>query len=758
MERLAILRSTERNFIALLIVAALAACGSGGGGSLPSAIAPGNPGTGGSAPGGGSTPGGGGTTGSSSATQQVTLSITIPKKATTSLGRSPLYIPSNTGSMIMTLLSVNGTAAPSPTPQGPFNLTPGAGNPNCTTGANGTTCTFKIAAPVGSDIFVANTFASSNASGQSLGSGSILLSVQQNATNTANLSLTGPVATVQVVSAVTSLTNGNQPVINNDSVTRAPTTSAKRRAAASAATSGTRRPAGSSATPPPIPNVTTSRIFVIALDAQGNQIINPTTFDIPIMLQLGLGGLPANSATLAVTYAGLPGEPAAPSSTSIDGGKITVDAPSDVVTFGVSGITGPNSFSPTVVAEYTPQGGTAQTSTPLTFSVELPPPVAFLTTSATHVDPFTVGVPGNLNMTIGNAGTAATSGTTTLYVELPSGSTYNGDAGTDPSVTCSYAFGEVTCNTNTAIAVNQSIAVVVNVTLVVGSPQTYDATAYYGNAVNSSYGADASDSITVNNVATPALALSLADSGNGTLFATVPGAYAATLMNAGTAATSGAITLTDTLPTGAVFQNASGAGWICSNIGQAVTCTYAPSLASNAVTTLTLNVTPSQAIVDTHISNVATTSGGGSAPASATATTYISSPIVFSATGFNVGLQYGNAFAPGDLAVLDFGSLTPPTQHGSVSIIAKNGFTGHNYTLVNDTCTSGNFIDGTFDGQLGSVMANGTTPATFNMNFVGASPSPACNITVQDTSGNQAQLSITVESIPITVQGKRRQQ
>jgi hypothetical protein len=84
------------------------------------------------------------------------------------------------------------------------------------------------------------------------------------------------------------------------------TTTAKSLSTTRAGATASRRTATAaivSPTPPPAGPLT-SRIFVIALDAVGNQIINPTTFDIPIQVQLSLNGMPANSVSLNVAYAG----------------------------------------------------------------------------------------------------------------------------------------------------------------------------------------------------------------------------------------------------------------------------------------------------------------------------------------------------------------------------------------------------------------------------------------------------------------------
>ena len=277
-------------YIAVVAVfaAIVAGCGGGGGGSsvLP---APASGGANSVTP--VTTPAA--TAPTSAAPQTITLSIVIPKGVTTAqMLRGKQYIPSNTGSMTLTLVSVNGVVT-SGTAQGPFNLTAPSQtnvNPACTVVSNGTACTFTIIAPSGTDIFTATTFSDANAT-VPLGSGSVAFNVASNGRNTANLTLAGPVASVSLLSATTSLNNGNpmSVAVSRDAMSTARVT-----------TGGTRLPLDS-VTPAPLPSaVTSSRIFVIALDAVGNQIINPTTFDIPVTITLSLNGASPNVVSLNV--------------------------------------------------------------------------------------------------------------------------------------------------------------------------------------------------------------------------------------------------------------------------------------------------------------------------------------------------------------------------------------------------------------------------------------------------------------------------
>ena len=89
------------------------------------------------------------------------------------------------------------------------------------------------------------------------------------------------------------------------------------------------------------------------------------------------------------------------------------------------------------------------------------------------------------------------------------------------------------------------------------------------------------------------------------------GTYTLTATNSGGDATTGTVTVSDTLPTGLTPTTATGTGWTCGISGQVVTCTRSDVLAANTSyppITLTVNVAPT---APATITNTATVSGGG---------------------------------------------------------------------------------------------------------------------------------------------------
>jgi hypothetical protein len=726
--------------LATTIVALVTACGGGGGGS----VAPGSSAASGS-PTSPPTSSPGATAGP---TMKVALTVTIPGKKTSSRARGPQYIAPNSGSMTLTLLTVNGSAVQSAA-QGPFNLVPGGTNPNCVAGTN-TTCTFTISAPVGTDFFLADTYSTTNGTGQPLGSGSVLLSVMQNATNFAHLSLTGPVNTVQVVSATTTLYNGNPipaPSSSDEAIARGAGAQAQAvhqaRIAAlsrSKASAATRKPAVLSS-PLPAPAVAlTSSISVIALDAAGNQIINPTTFDIPITLTLSLNGAPAGSVTLAVQYAGLTGEPSSSASTSSDGGTVGVFAPSDTVTLTLTGTSALTStFAPTIAASYTPQGGTLQTSSALTYSVFMPLPAAELAASASHVDPFTAGVAANVTDAYLNIGTAPTSGQIEAQF-YPSNLTYNGTAaGTDPSWTCTNYGYYVDCLSNAVVPANGSLPLVFNVTPTGPTPAYNELDVFGGNAVNAISDVYVVDQITIQPL--PSAILNIAETTNaltdGNFAQGAAGNFLITVSNTGTLATTSQISLVDTLPAN-MTGTGTGAGWTCSGTATITCTTNAVLAASAAAPVITVNAT-------------STTQGTYTNALTATSTNAVTGTL---SPGFSV---YGpitlTPLAPSapDHLQLFIGApngtlqAQAPYYTGTLTATILNGAFGSppcsNYLYIPTPSLSGptaNFS--VVPLQVTGFIYNAGTPGTY------------CTISVNDVNGRSETIPITVTSVTLNGQ------
>jgi hypothetical protein len=187
------------------------------------------------------------------------------------------------------------------------------------------TCTFSINAPIGTDVYIANTFSGTNAVGP-LGSGAVALSVALNSSNNANLVLSGPIQSISAFSNNTqfsdTLWNGiggyDAYICNNPYSSYCEESSSRR-------PEGIPSSAPSSNPTPP----TSERVYFIASDASGNVILNPTTYNQPIIVTLNY----CCNATQNILLSDVPPSGfGSASSTSASGGTVDVYSPADVVT------------------------------------------------------------------------------------------------------------------------------------------------------------------------------------------------------------------------------------------------------------------------------------------------------------------------------------------------------------------------------------------------------------------------------------------
>ena len=234
--------------------------------------------------------------------------------------------------------------------------------------------------------------------------------------------------------------------------------------------------------------------------------------------------------------------------------------------------------------------------------------VADVTIAKTHSGNFTQGQNGTYTITVSNVGGAATSGTVTVSDTLPAGLSYVSATGT--GWTCGAAGQTVTCTRATALAASASYpAITLTVAVAANSALSLTNTATVsGGGQTNTANDSSSDPTTVNGVAD--MTIGKTHSGNFTQGQN--GTYTLALSNVGGAATSGTVTVTDTLPAGLSYVSATGTGWTCGAAGQIVTCTRSDALAAAPASypsiTLTVGVATNSAL---SLTNTATVSGGG---------------------------------------------------------------------------------------------------------------------------------------------------
>jgi uncharacterized repeat protein (TIGR01451 family) len=339
-----------------------------------------------------------------------------------------------------------------------------------------------------------------------------------------------------------------------------------------------------------------------------------------------------------------------------------------------------------------------------------------------HSATFTAGSNGTYTIAVTNAGTSATTGVITVTDTLPTGMTFVSAAGTAWS--CSAAGQTVTCTNPGPIAAAGaagSISLVVAVaSTVTGSVSNTATVSTPGdtNAANNS----STDTMTVNAAPAPKIAITKSHSGNFAVGAN--GVFTIAVSNTGNAATTGTITVTDTLPTGLTFISGTGTNWTCASVAPLVTCTNpGPIAAAGAAGNVTLTTAVALS-AGASISNTATAATTGSANASSTDVVTILSP------DLAIAKSHTGSFTAGSNGVFTIAvnnAGTAPTS-GAITVTdtLNSNFTfvsavGTGWTCVNAsqlvTCTNA------------GPIANGSAAANITLTVFVSASAPVGNLT-----------------------------
>ncbi|HSS20247.1 MAG TPA: hypothetical protein VLL54_09240 [Pyrinomonadaceae bacterium] len=231
--------------------------------------------------------------------------------------------------------------------------------------------------------------------------------------------------------------------------------------------------------------------------------------------------------------------------------------------------------------------------------------VSDMTVVKSHVGNFTQGQVGaTYSVTATNSGTAATSGIVTVTDTLPAGLTATAISGT--GWTC--VLGTLTCTRNDVLAVSASYPVItLTVTVANNAPSSVtNSVSVSGGGQNNTGNDTATNPTTINQL--PDMTIAKSHVGNFTQ-GQVGATYSITATNSGSAATSGTVTVVDTLPAGLTATAISGTGWSC--VLGTLTCTRSDALAASSsypVITVTVTVANNAAA---SVTNSVSVSGGG---------------------------------------------------------------------------------------------------------------------------------------------------
>jgi uncharacterized repeat protein (TIGR01451 family)/fimbrial isopeptide formation D2 family protein len=384
--------------------------------------------------------------------------------------------------------------------------------------------------------------------------------------------------------------------------------------------------------------------------------------------------------------------------------------------------------------------------------------VSDLTITKSHTGNFTQGQTGaTYTLTAKNSGTFATSGTVSVVDTLPTGLTATAISGTGWTCTLS----TLTCTRSDVLAAGSSypaITLTVNVAANASASITNNATVSGGGEVTTTNNS-ATDPTTVNGVSD----LTITKTHTGSFIQGQTGAsYNLTAKNSGTAATSGIVTVVDTLPTGLTATAASGSGWTCSlntpSTGK-VQCTRSDILAvgiSYPAITLTVDVSASVPVGTNSITNSASVSGGGEINTtnnSATDPTTITALAVGGTFNYTITVTNDGPSTATNVQVTD--RLPPVTDVlvNSASITKSQGSTVYNAATPNIVWTVGTLAP--------NASATLTIPATrllasFTVNVAEVTASdqsdpdsiPGNNITGED---DRASVTVPSQSVDLAV-------
>jgi uncharacterized repeat protein (TIGR01451 family) len=232
-----------------------------------------------------------------------------------------------------------------------------------------------------------------------------------------------------------------------------------------------------------------------------------------------------------------------------------------------------------------------------------------LTITKSHTDTFRQGdTADHYTISVGNAGGGATSGLVTVTDTLPTGLTPTAASGTGWQTSISGS--TVTATRSDALAAGSSYpALTLTVSVAANAPASLTNMAVVAGGGETNTSNDSSSDVTaITQVADLTITKSHTDT-----FRLGDSAdhYTIAVGNAGAGATSGQVTVTDTLPTGLTPTAASGTGWQTSIFGSTVTATRTDALAAAAnypTLTITVSVAGNAAA---SVTNTATVAGGG---------------------------------------------------------------------------------------------------------------------------------------------------
>jgi uncharacterized repeat protein (TIGR01451 family) len=239
-----------------------------------------------------------------------------------------------------------------------------------------------------------------------------------------------------------------------------------------------------------------------------------------------------------------------------------------------------------------------------------PTPVPDLTMTKSHPGNATQGQIGLVfTITARNRGDVTTNGSVTVTDPFPAGLSPTDARGV--GWTCRIAGSQVTCDRSDPLAAGAEYPVItVTADVAANASSTENVATVAGGGDGNSANNTARDPVTIGSAPVNPPDVTIAKAHTGVLQPGQRHQFQIDVRNIGSGATSGTVTVTDTVPAGLAPASASGAGWTCSLSGQTITCSRGDVLSAGAAYP---TIAASVAVLESATSsvNVATVSGGG---------------------------------------------------------------------------------------------------------------------------------------------------
>ena len=376
-----------------------------------------------------------------------------------------------------------------------------------------------------------------------------------------------------------------------------------------------------------------------------------------------------------------------------------------------------------------------------------------LTLTKVHNGSFAQGQQSaSYTLTAHNIGNVATFGAITVIDTLPTGLTYATAVGSGWS--CQAVSQMVTCTSSdaiTAVGAGTPITLFVNVAQIASLSVTNTATISGGGETNTGNNS-ASDVTAI--TATSDLTVAKTHSGNFDQGQSNVH-YTITVTNAGSAASSGTITVIDTLPADLTFVSASGSGWSCTGSGQLATCTTTGSIAASGTSLIDLVVNVALHATSPVVNAVSVSGGGEYNTANDSAT---DSSLVTAMPDLVITKSHVGNFLPGQPGTytITVGNVGAAASTGTITVIdtLPSGLSYSSYSGTDWSCTAGPPV--TCSTQNGTVIgAGGNSQFTLTVAVASGATTPQVNnVTVSgggelNTSNNTASDSTAITPVAV---------